>query len=91
LFANPKDRHSITAIYPFEMFESDSAQNLTAEETNRHGLLIEGAPEGHGSLRVGRATKSIGDPPEGPEALFICPYMGRAYGFVAMPVGKWEP
>ena len=88
MHADLKDRHSIMAIYPFELFEADAAQNSTAAATTRHGLLIEAAPEGVGSLRVMRWTKSIGEVPEGPEALFICPYMGRAYGFFAMRGGE---
>jgi hypothetical protein len=83
-----KDRRSITAIYPFELFEADAAQNSTAAATTRHGLLIEAEPDGHGSLRLVRVMKSIADPPEGPEALFICPYMGRAYGFFAERGGE---
>jgi hypothetical protein len=88
MYADPRDRHSIMAIYPFELFETDAAQNSTAAETTRHGLLIEGVPGGGGSLRVVRVTKSIGDPPEEPEAFFICPYMGRAYGFFALRGGE---
>jgi hypothetical protein len=79
-----KDRHSIIGIYPFELFESDAAQNSTAAATTRNGLLIEAEPCSAGSIRVIRATKSIGDPSEGPNALFTCPYMGRAYGCFAM-------
>ncbi len=90
MHADPKglDRRSITAIYPFEVFKTDAAQNSTAEATTRHGLLIERAPDGNGSLQVIRATRSIGELPEGPEALFICPYMGRAYGFFALRGGE---
>jgi hypothetical protein len=76
------------AIYPFELFESDAAQNSTAEATIRHGLLIETEPEGHGSLRLTRVTRAIGDPLEEPEAFLICPYMGRAYGCFAMRGGE---
>ena len=88
MHADPNDRQSIITLYPFELFEMDAAQNSTAAATTRHGLLIEAEPDGHGSLRLVRVTKSIGDPPEGPEALFICPYMGRAYGFFAMLGGE---
>jgi hypothetical protein len=35
-----------------------------------------------------RATKSLGDPFQEQEALFICPYMGRAYGSFAMRGGE---
>jgi hypothetical protein len=83
-----KDRHSIMAIYPFEVFEADAAQNSAAASTTRHGLLIEGPPEGVGSLRVMRWTKSIGDPTKEQETVFICPYMGRAYGCFAMRSGE---
>ena len=78
MHADPNDRQSIMTLYPFELFEMDAAQNSTAAATTRHGLLIEAEPDGHGSLRLVRVSKSIGDPPEGPEALFICPYMARA-------------
>jgi hypothetical protein len=79
--ANVKDRHSIIASYPFEQFESDGNQNSIATATTRHGLLVESAPDRDGSFRLRRVTKSIGDGHEGPEALFICPYLGRAYEF----------
>jgi hypothetical protein len=82
-----KNRDSITTIYPREIFEVEAAKNSRVGETTRHGLLIEGAPEGDGSLRVGRVTRSIGDPSGGPETLFICPYMGRAYGFFGLQGG----
>jgi hypothetical protein len=82
-----KDRNSITAIYPFEIFEIEANENLRAEETTRHGLLIESAPECDGSLLVRRATRSIGDPSEGPQALFICPYACRSYGFFGLQTG----
>ena len=88
MHAELKDRHSIMAIYPFELFEAEAAQNSTAAATTRHGLLVEGAPEGVGPLRVRRATKWVGDPAEEQEAFFICPYMGRAYGFFAMRGGE---
>jgi hypothetical protein len=77
--ANVTDRHSIVSIYPLECFETDAAQNSMARETTRHGLLIETAPDSDGSFHLGRITKSIGGAPEGPHALFICPFMGRAY------------
>ena len=37
------------------------------------------------------ATKSTGDPAEEQQALFICPYMGRAYALFAMPVEDPHP
>jgi hypothetical protein len=83
-----KDRASVTAVYPFEVFEAEAAQNSRVDEITRHGLLIEDAPEADGSLRVRRAAKSIGDPPEGPEALFVCPYMGRTCGYFALRGGS---
>jgi hypothetical protein len=82
--ANVKDRHSIMTIYPFECFEMDGAQNSMARETTRHGLLIETAPDRDGSFHLVRITKSISGAPEGPHALFICPFMGRAYECFAM-------
>ncbi len=88
MHVDAKDRQAIMAIYPFEIFEADAAENSEADATIRHGLLIEGAPEGDGPLRVTRATKSIGEPPEGPDALFLCPYMGRSYGFFALRGGE---
>ncbi len=84
----PTDRQSLTAIYPIEIFWSDAAQNSTAEATTRHGLLIVDGPEGDGSLQVTRAIRCISQPPEGLDALFICPYMGRAYGFFALRGGE---
>ncbi len=84
---DPIDRESLTAIYPFEIFWTDAAHNSTAEATTRHGLLIVEAREGDGSLQVTRATRCIAEPPEGPDALFICPYMGRAYGVFALRGG----
>lgn len=86
--ANVNDRHSIMAIYPLERYEIDAAENSMARETTRHGLRIETAPDHDGSFRLVRVTKSIGEAPEGPNALFICPYMGRAYGCFAMLGGK---
>ena len=77
--ANVNHRHSIMAIYPLECFEMDAAQNSMARETTRHGLRIETAPDHDGSFRLVRVTKSIGEAPEGPHTLFICPYMGRSY------------
>ena len=77
--ANVNHRHSVMAIYPFERFEIDAAQNSMARETARHGLLIETAPDRDGSFHLVRITKSISGVPEGPHALFICPFMGRAY------------
>jgi hypothetical protein len=86
--ANVKDRHSIMANYPFEQFESDGNQNSIATATIRHGLLVESAPDRDGSFRLRRVTKSIGDGHEGPEALFICPYLGRAYEFFTLLDGS---
>src|SRR5262249_40095560 len=77
--ANVRDRHSITAIYSLEQFETDANQNSLASATTRHGLLIESAPDHRGSFHLRRIIKSVSDGHEGPEALFICPYMGRAY------------
>lgn len=82
--ANVTDRHSIMAIYPFECFETDAAQNSMARETTRHGLLIETAPDRHGSFHLVRTTKSISGVPDGPHARFVCPFMGRAYECFAM-------
>jgi hypothetical protein len=79
MIANENDRHSIMAVYPLESFKLEADQNSMATETSRHGFLIETAPNRDGSFHLVRVTKSIGDPPEGPHALFICPYMGRAY------------
>ena len=79
-----KDRSSITAIYPFEIFEIEAHENSRAEETTRHGLLIEATPGCDGSFSVRRATKSIGDPPEEPQMLFICPYASRTCGFFGL-------
>ena len=86
--ANVKNRHSITAIYTLEQFETDANQNSVATATTRHGLLIESAPDGGGSFLLRRMTKSISDGHEGPEALFICPYMGRAYERFALLEGS---
>jgi hypothetical protein len=79
-----KDRSSITAIYPFEIFEIEANENSRAEEATRHGLLIESSPECDGSFSVRRAIKSIGDPPEGPQTLFMCPYASRSCGFFGL-------
>jgi hypothetical protein len=79
MIANVNDRHSIMAVYPLERFKMDAGQNSMATETSRHGLLIETAPDRDGSFHLVCVIKSIGDPPEGPHALFICPYMGSSY------------
>ena len=85
--ANVKDRHSVMTIYPLECFEMDAAQNSMARETARHGLLVETAPDRDGSFHLRRITKSISGVPDGPHALFICPFMGRAYECFAMRGG----
>lgn len=82
--ANVRDRHSIMTIYTLERFEMDADHNSMAAETTRHGLLIETAPDRDGLFHLARVTKSISEGPEGPHALFICPYMGRAYECFAM-------
>jgi hypothetical protein len=87
--ANVNHRHSIMAIYPLECFEIDAAQNSMARETTRHGLQIETAPDHDGSFHLRRITKSISGVPEGPHALFICPFMGRSYECFAM-LGRTE-
>jgi hypothetical protein len=87
--ANIRDRHSITTIYPLECFVIDAAQNSMAQETARHGLLIETAPDQDGSFHLARLTRAISGAPEGPHALFICPFMGRAYECFAI-VGETE-
>jgi hypothetical protein len=84
----PIDRQSLTTIYPFAIFRSEAAQNSTAEARTRHGLLLVEAPEGDGSLEVTRAIKWIGELTEKRDALFICPYMGRAYGILALRGGE---
>jgi hypothetical protein len=89
MHTNLRDRHSIMTIYPFECFVIDAAQNSKARETTRHGLLIETAPDHDGSFHLVRITKSISGAPQEPHALFICPFMGRAYECFAM-LGETE-
>ena len=87
--ANVRDRHSIMTIYPLECFMIDAAQNSMVRETTRRGLLIETAPDHDGSFHLVRITRSISGASQEPHALFICPFMGRAYECFAM-LGETE-
>lgn len=86
--ANVRNRHSIKVIYSLEQFETDANQNSLATATTRNGLLIESAPGQDGSFLLRRMTMSVSGGHEGPEALFICPYMGKAYERFALLDGS---
>src|SRR5262249_8116749 len=88
MIANLNDRRSIMAIYPLERFEADAHQNSMATATTRHGVLIESAPDHGGTFLLRGVAKAIGEGHRGPEALFICPYMGMTYQCFALLDGS---
>lgn len=88
--ANVNDTGSLGALYSREAFAFDAGMNSTGKAPALRGLRIFSAPDPYGTFHVARATPSLGERPA-PGAVFICPYMGRAYGIFAAAVGVHGP
>jgi hypothetical protein len=88
MFANILQRETIEAIYPRSVFENDAGLNSTADAAILHGVFIGSAPDEKGEFRIARATRQAGEAPHEPGSLFLCPYMGQAYGAFSLQGGS---
>ncbi len=85
--ADLNDRATVERIYPFDAFEADAGANSMGKAAVRHGLRIETVPDASGAFRVARATHAPADFETLKAHGFLCPYMGRAYGFFRLAGG----
>jgi hypothetical protein len=85
--ANIFDRASIEAVYPRDLFESDAATNSAARSTTSRGVRIESAPDEGGEFRLVRAAHRATKRAAHRDAIFLCPYMGRAYSLFSLAGG----
>jgi hypothetical protein len=88
MFANIFQRETIEAIYPCDVFENDAGLNSTADAAILHGVFIGSAPDEQGEFRIARATRQVGEAPHESGSLFLCPYMGQAYGAFSLQGGS---
>jgi hypothetical protein len=88
MFANIFQRETIEAIYPCDVFENDAGLNSTADAATLHGVFIGSAPDNQGEFRIARATRQVGEAPHESGSLFLCPYMGQAYGAFSLQGGS---
>ncbi|MYZ47515.1 hypothetical protein [Propylenella binzhouense] len=85
--ADVNDRGSIERLYPYAAFEADAGANSMAKAETRHGIRIETVPDASGAFRIARASHAPADFEEMKAHGFVCPYMGRAYGFFRLSGG----
>jgi len=85
--ANIHDRASIQSIYPEEVWEQDAAQNSIPTAEVRHGLLIRTACDAQGSFEVDRIGRNVAEDTPEHDAVFLCPYMGKAGNLFASVPG----
>ncbi|HTP85036.1 MAG TPA: hypothetical protein VMQ11_18935 [Alphaproteobacteria bacterium] len=84
--ANIHNRTSIEAVYPEQVWEQDAANNSVPTADVHHGLLIRTACDAKGSFEVHRIGRNVGEEAPEHDALFLCPYMGKAANlFVGVP------
>jgi hypothetical protein len=77
--ANIFDRRSMERIYLREIWAVESGSNSRGSQQILHGLLIESSPDNAGNFRIRRATQQTAEKEPQRYAIFICPYMGKAY------------
>lgn len=86
--ATLNDRASLEAIYPYSAFEADAGSNSMGNASSRHGVRIETVPDDAGAFRLARAVMALEPAHASAGTAFLCPYMGRAYGFFSLRGGE---
>ena len=84
-------RQSVEAIYPRNTFEADAAANSVARATVFRGLRLEKTTRADEPVRIVPATRHVGGKEATPGTLFMCPYMGHAYGVFSLARGVHGP
>jgi hypothetical protein len=84
--ANVHDRKSVESIYPEQIWEQDAATNSVPTTGVHRGLLIRTACDTDGWFELDRAARSVGEDTHDQDAMFLCPFMGKAADlFVEVP------